>query len=139
MMMQMISMIHHHLQGLAEMYAGPSGMNKLLFVKATIHMLHLKLRQILQSLHVVITEAMAEVLCHLLEVVVPVTRIVMVMERIMDMGKDKGLQDIPAAVPVVVPVVVAMVAEVEDCITIIVHSCSLMMMKQNILISSLVP
>jgi hypothetical protein len=78
MMMQMIFMIHHHLQGLAEMYAGLSGMNKLLFAKATTHLL---------QLHVAKTKAMAEVLCLLLEVV-PVTQIVMGMELTMGMDMD---------------------------------------------------
>lgn len=122
MMMQMIFMIHHHLQGLAEMCAGLSGMNKLLFAKATTHLL---------QLHVAITEAMAKVLCHLLEVV-PVTQIVMEMELTMAMDVDKVFQDDPVVVAVVAE------AEVKDCITIIVHSCSHMMMEWNILISSLV-
>ena len=119
--MQKIFMIHHHLQGLTEMCADLSGINNLLSAKATIHML--------QFLHM----AMAKVQCLLLEVVVLVTQIVMVMELIMAMDVDKVLQDIH--------VVVAMVAKagVEDCITLIMHSCSLMRMKWNILISSLVP
>ena len=124
MMMQMIFMIHHHLQGLAEICADLSGINKLLSTKAAIHLL--------QFLHM--AEAVAKVQCLLLEVVVLVTQIVMVMELIMAMDMDKGLQDIH----MVMAMAVVAKPGVEDCITITVHSCSLIMMKWNILISSLV-
>ena len=147
-MMKMTFMIHPHLHGPTAMYTGLCGLNNFLIIKATTHLLCCLPKDMLwlpsmamieaSQWDIFVGRAMAKVLfCHLLEVEVPVIQMVKMMELIVDM--DVVLQDVLEDVLVVMDVDMAMVAKVKDFITIIVHSCSHMMITGNILISSLVP